>query len=74
MKNQFKLLLLILITSAIGNAQVKEIFNKSYDTQDLKSLNLQFNGTYVELSLSEDDKEEGGLRRDLWEGGEGVYL
>ena len=56
MKNQFKLLLLILITSAIGNAQVKEIFNKSYDTQDLKSLNLQFNGTYVELSLSEDDK------------------
>lgn len=56
MKNQFKLLLLILITSAIGNAQVKEIFNKSYDTKDLKSLNLQFNGTYVELSLSEDDK------------------
>lgn len=56
MKNQFKLLLLILITSAIGNAQVKEIFNKSYDAKDLKSLNLQFNGTYVELSLSEDDK------------------
>jgi len=56
MKNQFKLLLLILITSAIGNAQVKEIFNKSYDAKDLKSLNLQFNGTYVEFSLSEDDK------------------
>lgn len=56
MKNQFKLLLLILITSVIGNAQVKEIFNKSYDAKDLKSLNLQFNGTYVELSLSEDDK------------------
>ena len=56
MKNQFKFLLLMLITSAIGNAQVKEIFNKSYDAKDLKSLNLQFNGTYVEFSLSEDDK------------------
>lgn len=56
MKNQFKFLLLMLITSVVTNAQVKEIFNKSYDAKDLKSLNLQFNGTYVELSLSEDDK------------------
>lgn len=56
MKNQFKILLLMLITSAISSAQVKEIFKKSYDIKDLKSINLQLNGTYVEFSLSVDNK------------------
>ncbi|MDH7913105.1 hypothetical protein [Winogradskyella sp. SYSU M77433] len=56
MKNQFKLLLLTLITSAMGFGQVKEIFKKSYDAKNLKSINLQLNGTYVEFSESEDDK------------------
>ncbi|APY07648.1 hypothetical protein BWZ20_04740 [Winogradskyella sp. J14-2] len=56
MKNQFKILLLMLITSVIGNTQVKEIFKKSYNAEDLKTINLQLNGTYVEFSLSEDDR------------------
>lgn len=56
MKNQFKILLLMLITSVIGNTQVKEIFKKSYDIKDLKSISLQLNGTYVEFSLSGDDR------------------
>ncbi|WP_461597919.1 hypothetical protein [Winogradskyella sp.] len=56
MKNQFKLLLLMLITSAVTKAQVKEIFKKSYDAKDLESISLRLNGTYVEFSLSEDDK------------------
>tara|TARA_Y100000815_G_scaffold109483_1_gene98053 strand:- start:1224 stop:2381 length:1158 start_codon:yes stop_codon:yes gene_type:complete len=56
MKNQFKLLLLMLITSAMGFGQVKEIFKKSYDAKNLKSINLQLKGTYVEFSESEDDK------------------
>ncbi len=56
MKNQFKVLLLMLITSAIGNTQVNEIFKKSYDTTDLASVYLHLNGTYVEFSESEDDK------------------
>lgn len=56
MKNQFKLLLLMLITSAVTKAQVKEIFKKSYDAKDLESISLRLNGTYVDFSLSEDDK------------------
>ena len=56
MKTKFELLLLILITSAVTNAQIKEIFKKSYNTKDLKSISLRLNDTYVEFSLSEDDK------------------
>lgn len=56
MKNQFKIFLLMLITSAVTNAQIKEIFKKSYNTKDLKSISLRLNDTYVEFSLSEDDK------------------
>ncbi|GAB4156912.1 MAG: hypothetical protein Tsb0033_08120 [Winogradskyella sp.] len=46
----------MLITSAVTKAQVKEIFKKSYDAKDLESISLRLNGTYVEFSLSEDDK------------------
>ena len=56
MNNQFKFLMLMLITSAIGNTQVNEIFKKNYDTTDLASVYLHLNGTYVEFSESEDDK------------------
>lgn len=55
MKQQFKILVLMLITSAVTYGQVKEIFKNSYDTKDLDYISLNLNGTYVEFSLSEDD-------------------
>ena len=56
MKNQFKLLLLMLITSAMGFGQVKEIFKKSYDAKNLKTLSLDLDGAYVQIDESPDNK------------------
>lgn len=56
MNNQFKFLMLMLITSVMGQAQVKEIFKKSYEQTDVESIYLHLNGTYVEFSESEDGK------------------
>lgn len=55
MKHQFKILVLMLITSAMAYGQVREIFKNSYDIKDLDYISLNLNGTYVEFSLSQDD-------------------
>jgi len=56
MKNQFKILLLMLITSWSINAQKHDVYNMSFDAQNIKILDLDLDGTYVGIEESKDDK------------------
>ncbi|QNK78846.1 hypothetical protein H7F37_07185 [Winogradskyella sp. PAMC22761] len=56
MKNQFKFLALMLITSMQIQAQIKEVYNESFDATNLKKLVLDLEGTYVAVEVSEDNK------------------
>ena len=56
MKNQFKLLFVLLITSLQIQAQIKEVYKESFDASNLKNLVLDLEGTYVEIEASEDNK------------------
>jgi len=56
MKTPFKVLVLMLIISVHLQAQIQEIYNKSFDGSTLKTLALDLEGTYVNVEASEDNK------------------
>jgi hypothetical protein len=56
MKILFKITVLMLITSNVVKAQTHDIFKKSFDATNLKTLALDFNSSYVEIVESEDNK------------------
>lgn len=55
MKIPFKILALMLITSVQIQAQIKQLYNKNFDSKDLKTLVLDLEGAYVKIEPSEDD-------------------
>jgi hypothetical protein len=55
MKHLFKIAILMLITSLHLQAQIKEVYNKSFDATNLKTLVLDLEGAYVRIESSEDD-------------------
>lgn len=56
MKTLFKITVLMLITSLQLQGQIKEIYKKSFETGNLKTLVLDLEGTYVLVEPSEDNK------------------
>lgn len=56
MKTKFKLLLLILITSAMGYSQTHRILQKSIDVDRNSTIILNFENTYVAIEESSDNQ------------------
>lgn len=56
MKTQFKIAILMLITSLQVQTQVKEIYKESFDAKNLKTLVLDLEGSYVLIEPTDDDK------------------
>ena len=56
MKNQFKMVLLMLIISAISNAQRHQILKKSEEVSNDASVILNFENVYVAIEESTDGK------------------
>src|SRR5690554_8129104 len=56
MKILLKIMALMLITSSTIYAQKHEVYNKSFDTNTIKTLDLNLDGTYVGIEESKDDK------------------
>ena len=55
MKHLFNIVILMLITSLHLQAQIKEVYKKSFDATNLKTVVLDLEGAYVRIESSEDD-------------------
>ncbi|WP_439150873.1 hypothetical protein [Winogradskyella sp.] len=56
MKTKFKVLLLLLITSVLLNAQQHDIYKNSFDAEKLTTLVLDLNSSYIQIEESNDGR------------------